>query len=75
MIARVVLGGIALYRRWISPLMRRHCRYEPTCSAYAQEAIQVHGILRGSGMALRRISRCHPWALGGVDRVPAGRRT
>jgi putative membrane protein insertion efficiency factor len=69
---RVLLLLIAGYRRFISPLLPRHCRYEPTCSAYAAEAIRTHGSLRGSLLAVRRIGRCHPWAPGGVDPVPHG---
>lgn len=68
--ARAALLLVALYRRWVSPLLPRHCRYEPTCSAYAAEAIGRFGLLRGGTMALRRIGRCHPWAPGGVDVVP-----
>jgi uncharacterized protein len=47
------------------------CRYEPTCSAYALEAVQVHGALRGSFLAVRRLGRCHPWAGVGLDPVPS----
>lgn len=64
---------IRLYRRWLSPVLGRHCRYEPTCSAYAQEAVQVHGAIRGVWLSVKRIGRCHPWARGGIDRVPLGR--
>lgn len=64
---------IRIYRAIVSPLLPRTCRYEPTCSAYALEAIRVHGPVRGSGLALRRIARCHPWAPGGVDPVPGKR--
>lgn len=67
----VVLALIRFYRRYISPLTPRHCRYEPTCSAFALEAIQTHGALRGSWLALRRIGRCHPWSAGGIDPVPS----
>lgn len=58
------------YRRFVSPLFGAHCRFYPTCSAYALEAVEAHGAIRGSWMALRRIARCHPWSAGGVDRVP-----
>ena len=69
--ARVLVALIALYRRFISPLLPRTCRYEPTCSAYAIEAIATHGMVRGTALALRRIARCHPFRPGGIDRVPA----
>jgi uncharacterized protein len=70
---RVLVGLVGFYRRRISPLTPRHCRFEPTCSAYALEAIRTHGALRGTGLALRRIGRCHPFTSGGVDPVPSRR--
>jgi uncharacterized protein len=73
--ARLLTALIAAYRRWISPLLRQNCRYYPTCSAYAAEAIRVHGALRGSFLAIKRVGRCHPWSPGGVDHVPARRGT
>jgi uncharacterized protein len=72
--AHVLARGIRGYRRWISPLLGRRCRFEPTCSAYALEAVETHGAWRGTLLSLRRIARCHPWNPGGVDPVPAGRR-
>ncbi len=71
--SRAIVYVIGAYRRFVSPLLGRHCRYEPTCSAYAIEAIELHGVARGVVLALARIARCHPWAPGGIDRVPARR--
>ena len=59
------------YRRVISPLYGDVCRYYPSCSAYALDAVEIHGALRGGWLAARRLGRCHPWAAGGVDPVPA----
>lgn len=61
---------IRFYQLAISPLMAPHCRFYPTCSAYAVEAIQRFGAARGACLALNRIRRCHPWAEGGLDPVP-----
>lgn len=67
---RLLLLLIAIYRRWISPLKPPMCRYLPTCSAYADEAIRIHGPWRGTWLATRRICRCHPWGGHGWDPVP-----
>ncbi len=70
---KLIILPIALYRWIISPVLGPHCRFHPTCSAFAIEAIERHGILRGGWMALRRVGRCHPWHAGGPDPVPGVR--
>jgi putative membrane protein insertion efficiency factor len=70
MTGRLLIGGIALYQRFISPWLPRSCRFEPTCSHYSIEAIRSFGAVRGSALALRRVASCHPWNPGGIDRVP-----
>jgi uncharacterized protein len=62
------------YRAAISPLYGDVCRYYPSCSAYTLQAIQQFGVFRGSWLGIRRIARCHPWAAGGVDDIPARAR-
>ncbi|HJR90035.1 MAG TPA: membrane protein insertion efficiency factor YidD [Aeromicrobium sp.] len=66
----VLIALLRAYRFAISPLYGQVCRYHPTCSAYALEAVETHGAARGSWLAARRVLRCHPWAEGGVDHVP-----
>ncbi len=66
----VLIGFLRVYRLVISPLYGQVCRYHPSCSAYALEAVTVHGSVRGSHLSLRRLLRCHPWAAGGYDPVP-----
>lgn len=61
------------YQRWISPALPPRCRFHPTCSSYAVEALQVHGLLRGAALAVWRLLRCAPWHPGGIDPVPPGR--
>ncbi|MCL8208517.1 MAG: membrane protein insertion efficiency factor YidD [Actinomycetia bacterium] len=67
---RVLIGLIKAYQRMLSPLLPRVCRFYPSCSSYAIEAIERHGAWRGLGLALRRIGRCHPFHPGGYDPVP-----
>jgi hypothetical protein len=68
--ARSVLGLIAGYQRLLSPLLGPRCRFQPTCSSYAKQAITGHGFWRGIWLAVRRIARCHPFHRGGFDPVP-----
>jgi uncharacterized protein len=69
-VARALLAVIRFYRTAISPALPPSCRYTPSCSAYAVEAIESHGAGRGSWLALRRLLRCHPFHAGGHDPVP-----
>lgn len=71
----VFIGVLSVYRKIISPLYGPVCRFFPSCSAYALEAITVHGAVKGSWLSAKRLVRCHPWNLGGVDPVPPGHRT
>jgi putative membrane protein insertion efficiency factor len=70
-VRRIVVVALKAYRRVISPLYGDVCRYYPSCSAYALEAVETHGSLRGGWLSVRRVGRCHPWAAGGLDPVPA----
>jgi putative membrane protein insertion efficiency factor len=66
----VLIALLAGYRRLISPLLGARCRFYPSCSAYALEAVRAHGAARGGWLAVRRLSRCHPFHPGGIDPVP-----
>lgn len=67
---RLFILPIRFYQLFISPLFPPACRFTPTCSAYAIEAIMKHGVIRGTWLTLKRISRCHPWGGSGYDPVP-----
>lgn len=66
---RVLLAPIRLYQRFVSPALPRRCKYYPTCSEYAAQAVRSHGIGRGLVLAAWRLLRCNPWSHGGVDHV------
>jgi uncharacterized protein len=66
----LALVPIRFYQRFVSPVLPSSCRYQPTCSVYAVEALERFGLVRGGGMALARILRCHPFHPGGFDPVP-----
>jgi len=70
MFARLIIAALRFYRAFISPLLGPRCRFVPTCSHYAIEAIQLHGALNGSYLTFRRLLRCHPLHAGGFDPVP-----
>jgi uncharacterized protein len=73
MMRRLLLGLVTAYRAWVSPLMGPHCRFVPSCSEYALEALRTHGAARGSLLSVHRLLRCQPLCAGGYDPVPAVR--
>lgn len=67
---RVLVALLRAYQLAVSPFLGQNCRFYPTCSNYAIEAVRTHGAARGSWLAMRRVGKCHPWHEGGVDLVP-----
>lgn len=72
-VVRMLVAPLRFYQRWISPTLPPSCRFSPSCSAYAIEALTVHGVARGLWLTARRVLRCGPWHPGGVDLVPPAR--
>lgn len=73
-LAHILRGAVIVYRYSLSAFLGQGCRFRPTCSEYALDALAAHGALRGGLMALRRIFRCHPWGGSGLDPVPAPKK-
>jgi len=69
-LAHLIALPVRLYRLVCSPWVGQNCRFHPTCSAYALEALGRHGAVRGTWLTLRRLARCHPWGRSGIDNVP-----
>jgi putative membrane protein insertion efficiency factor len=69
----LMVGAIRLYQRFLSPLLGQNCRFHPSCSQYAIEALREHGVVKGSALAVWRILRCQPFCRGGLDPVPPSR--
>ncbi|MCU7729815.1 membrane protein insertion efficiency factor YidD [Actinoplanes sp. KI2] len=69
-LARMLIAMVVAYRRYVSPVLPARCRFYPSCSAYSLEALQKHGAIRGTGLTIWRLLRCHPFHPGGYDPVP-----
>ncbi len=70
MISKLLIKLIKVYQKFLSPLLGQNCRFYPTCSQYAVEALSVHGLFRGGYLSLKRILKCNPWGGCGIDNVP-----
>ena len=69
-LAQILALPVRAYRLLLSPWVGHGCRFQPTCSAYAREDMEIHGALKGSWLTIKRIGKCHPWHPGGIDNVP-----
>jgi putative membrane protein insertion efficiency factor len=74
MINATLINLIKIYQKLLSPLLGQNCRFHPTCSEYAVEALTLHGPLRGSLLSVKRIIKCNPWGGSGIDNVPGGNK-
>ena len=72
MITKALVKFIKIYQKFLSPILGQNCRFHPTCSQYAIEALTSHGLLKGLILTLKRVARCNPWGGSGIDKVPAG---
>jgi len=70
LLSRTMISVVKAYRYFLSPFFGQHCRFHPSCSAYAIEAVERHGVVRGGWLTVRRLARCHPLNDGGFDPVP-----
>ncbi len=70
LLARILIAPVVAYRRWVSPALPARCRFHPSCSTYALEALTTHGALRGAWLTVRRLLKCQPFHPGGYDPVP-----
>ena len=71
----ILISIIKGYQRYLSPFFPNTCRFSPTCSSYARDAIEKHGSLKGAWLVAYRLSKCHPWHAGGIDLVPEPKKT
>ena len=74
MINKTLIKSVKIYQKFISPMLGQNCRFHPTCSQYAIEALSVHGTVKGTYMAVKRILKCNPWGGSGIDYVPGGNK-
>ena len=74
MINKALIKLVKIYQKFISPILGQNCRFHPTCSQYAIEALSAHGTVKGAYMAVKRILRCNPWGGSGIDYVPGGNK-
>jgi len=70
LVSKIIIYAVKAYRYFLSPLLGQHCRFHPSCSAYAIEALERHGVVRGTWLTVRRLARCQPLNDGGFDPVP-----
>jgi putative membrane protein insertion efficiency factor len=70
LVRQTLIALLRFYKRFVSPLLGQHCRFHPSCSEYAMQALDIHGVFKGSWLTLKRLARCQPFCEGGLDPVP-----